>query len=86
MRFETVQIHFLSDVFGLLSSRNFATMATWHNDFSSLYLYRAGRLFLAGYKSLKKKKFELSYIFKWILKVSIWTSYWKAKLKAVFAF
>ena len=28
MKFETVQIHFLSEVFGLLSSRNFARMAT----------------------------------------------------------
>ena len=36
MRLETVRIHFLSDVFGLLSSRNFATMATWRDDFSSL--------------------------------------------------
>ena len=36
MKFETVQIHFLSDVFSLLSSRNFATMAMWQNDFSSL--------------------------------------------------
>ena len=36
MEFETVQIHFLSDVFGLLSSGNFATMATWRDDFSSL--------------------------------------------------
>ena len=33
---ETVRIHFLSDVFGLISSRNFATMATWRND-SSFY-------------------------------------------------
>ena len=37
MKFEAVQIHFLSDVFGLLSSKNFATMATWRNDFSSLF-------------------------------------------------
>ena len=36
MKFETVRIHFLSDVFALLSSRNFATMAMWRNDFSSL--------------------------------------------------
>ena len=36
MKFETVQLHFLSDVFGLVWSRNFATMATWRNDFSSL--------------------------------------------------
>ena len=36
MKFETVQLHFLSDVFGLVSSRNFATMATWRNKFPSL--------------------------------------------------
>ena len=37
MKFETVRIHFLSDVcFGLLLSRNFATMATWR-DFSLLH-------------------------------------------------
>ena len=30
-----MRIHFLSDVFGMLSSKNFATMATWGNDFSS---------------------------------------------------
>ena len=34
MKFETVRIHFLSDVFGLLSSKNFAKMTTWRNDFS----------------------------------------------------
>ena len=32
----TVRIHFLTDVFGFLSYRHFATMATWHNVFSSL--------------------------------------------------
>ena len=36
MKFEAVQIHFLSDFFGLLSSKNFATTAMWHNDFSCL--------------------------------------------------
>ena len=36
MKFVTVQIHFFRNVFGLLSSRNFATMAMWRNDFSSL--------------------------------------------------
>ena len=36
MKFETVRIPFLSDVFGLLSSKSFATMATWRNDFSLL--------------------------------------------------
>ena len=30
-----MRIHFLSDVFGMLSSKNFATMATWGNDLSS---------------------------------------------------
>ena len=33
MKFETVRINFFYDVFRLLSSRNFATMATWRNDF-----------------------------------------------------
>ena len=36
MKFETVRIHFLSDVSGLLSCRNFATVATSRNDFFSL--------------------------------------------------
>ena len=35
MKFETVRIHFLSDVFCLFRSRKLATMATWRNDFSS---------------------------------------------------
>ena len=35
---ETVRIYFLSDIFGLISSRNFATMATWRNDFSFLFI------------------------------------------------
>ena len=35
---ETAGIQFLTDVFDLLSSRNFATMATWHNDLFSLLL------------------------------------------------
>ena len=30
-------IHFLSDIFGLLSFKNFASMAMWHNNFSSLF-------------------------------------------------
>ena len=36
IKFKTPWIHFLSDVFGLLSSKSFATMTTWRNDFSSL--------------------------------------------------
>ena len=36
MKFEAVQVHFLSDVSGLFSSKNFATMAMWLNEFSSL--------------------------------------------------
>ena len=31
MKFEAVQIHFISDVFGFLSSKNFATMTTRRN-------------------------------------------------------
>ena len=37
MKFESVRIHFLSEVFDLLLSRNFATMAKWRYDFSSPY-------------------------------------------------
>ena len=36
MKFKTVRIHFLSDFFGLLSSRNIATLTMWLNDFSFL--------------------------------------------------
>ena len=36
MKFETVRILFFKWRFGLLPSRNFATMATWRNDFSLL--------------------------------------------------
>ena len=38
MKFEAVLIHFLQCKwhFSLLSSKNFATMAMWRNDFSSL--------------------------------------------------
>ena len=32
--FWKIVIHFSSDDFGLLSSRDFTTMATWRNDFS----------------------------------------------------
>ena len=32
----SVMIHFLSDDFALFSARNFATVATWRNEFSSL--------------------------------------------------
>ena len=37
MKFESVRIHFLSDVFDLLLSRNFATMAKWRYDISTVY-------------------------------------------------
>ena len=43
MKFEAMQIHFISEVFGLLSFKNFATTAMWHNDFSSL-LYHDWRI------------------------------------------
>ena len=45
LKFETVRIQYLSDVFGLLSSRNFAaTMVTWRNDFSSLLIFQKKKL------------------------------------------
>ena len=37
MKFEAVQIHFLSDVFGFVVIHNFASMVIWRNDFSSLF-------------------------------------------------
>ena len=36
MKFEAVQIHFLSDFFGLLSSKNFATTAMWQRLLPSI--------------------------------------------------
>ena len=36
MKFKAVRIHFLSDVFSLLSSKNSATMAMWRNHLPSL--------------------------------------------------
>ena len=36
MKFETVWIQLLRDIFGLSSSKNAVTMATWCNNFSSL--------------------------------------------------
>ena len=33
----------LSDFIGLLSSRNFATMESWRNDFSSVLIYVLSR-------------------------------------------
>ena len=35
MKFVAKRIHFLSDFFGLLPSKNFSTMAKCRNDFSS---------------------------------------------------
>ena len=35
MKFETVWIHFVRDVFGLLSSKNVAAIATWRLLLSS---------------------------------------------------
>ena len=52
MKFKPVQIHFLSDIFSLLSSRNFATKATWHDDFSSL---RSSSSVRDGVQSLQSK-------------------------------
>ena len=57
MKFETVQNHFLSDVFGLLSFRNLASMATWRNDFSYVLSQESslGPDSAVGEKSEKKK-------------------------------
>ena len=57
MKFETVQILFLSDVFGLLLFRNFPSMATWRNDFSCALSQESslGPDSAVGAKSEKKK-------------------------------
>ena len=59
MKFETVRIHFLSDVFGLFSSRNLATMATWRNDFSSLYIIILQTGHVSWLELEKGKKYKL---------------------------
>ena len=46
MKFEAAQMHFLSDLCGLLSFRNFATMATWRDDLSSILSSVAAKFFL----------------------------------------
>ena len=38
MKFQTVRIYFLSEFSDFLPSKNFAIMATWRNDFSSLFI------------------------------------------------
>ena len=64
MKFETARIHFLSDVFGLLLSWNFATMATWRNDFSSLLsrLLEIGRIWFAWH-SLRNSRVLVCFSF-----------------------
>ena len=57
MKFEIVQIH----AFSLLSSKNFATMATWSNDFSSLLILNRP-LILISAKPL---------LWKWVLYICI---------------
>ena len=52
MNFETVRIHFLSDVFGLLSSTNFTTMATWRNDFLYCCLFTTASVLLPACRRL----------------------------------
>ena len=57
MKVETVQIHFLSDVFSLLSSRSFTTMTRWCNDFFSLLMTmdNCNGLFFGMQMHLEKK-------------------------------
>ena len=55
MKFEAVWIHCLRNVFGLLSSKNFATLTTWRNDISPLLgaqnkdIAMLGRLYGLGF-------------------------------------
>ena len=57
LKSETVWIQFLSDIFGLLSSRNFATIASWHNDFFSLYQRILPQSFLKSTEESLFRKF-----------------------------
>ena len=49
---------FLSDFFGLSSSKNFATMATWRNEFSLYALFKIfqKQIFYAYVKSWRYSK------------------------------
>ena len=71
MKFETVQLHFLSDVFGLVSSRNFATMATWRNKFSSLLantiLILSPKQFHSPFNITDINPFLISAVSKWCI-------------------
>ena len=46
MKFETVRIYVLSDILVCSHLKNFATMATWRNDVSSLSAFYMYFLFL----------------------------------------
>ena len=64
MKFETVRTHFRSDVFGLLSSRNFATMATSRNDFSVLSMDTLPAVWRGITSALLRQTFEIGgYLF-----------------------
>ena len=59
MKFEAVRIHFLSEVFALLSSKNFATMATWRNDFSSLLISLMNNWWHKNYYNMNLKYLQM---------------------------
>ena len=71
MKVETVQTHFLSDVFSLLSSRSFTTMTRWRNNVFSLLMTKnnCNGLFFGMQMHLEKKNVDcfcdehLSYAF-----------------------
>ena len=50
-----------SDVFGLLSSRNFATMATWRNDFSALSIDTLPAIWRGLTSALLRQTFEIGW-------------------------
>ena len=64
MKLETVRTHFRSDVFGLSSSRNFATMATWRNGFSVLSMDTLPAIWMGLKSALLRQTFEIGgYLF-----------------------
>ena len=62
MKFETVRIH----VFSLLSSRNFATIATWRNHFSSLFIL-IGHFRVPKNRTFKTRLSAKPLLWKWVL-------------------
>ena len=65
MKFETVQIEFLSDVFWFVVIQKFCCHINWHNEFSSLLRIVA---LVSRNKSVFHKKYNPRYLKLYLLK------------------